>query len=434
MARGPITWRNITAPDNASSLAAMQSAQQSIGNAFDGLRQAFTDFQNARVERGTEDYLDALYSQYKTPDKLAAAIESGEINQLREQFGNRLDRRVAREAPANLLSQMLQQGTERAQYEDLMDARNQRGVITDMYRMASQGNFDGAMALLDSLDKALVNPDAIANAQGIYHAGKQDSRADTQLNEMLHHNAFNRGIAQRNQNLKELELAHKLQQAQQAQAKTAAQEQALGNALEAIDAIRKNSELAPETKARMEDGIYQNMMKEHGYDLATKLLAATSVGYSPATTNLQAQLLQASIDAEAREREDFYKRTARSVGGWDPITSAADITDIVKTHVLEKHAQPHLLTAVSKAVANRPTIMIDGEEVEVPLTKGIIIKSIQDAADSMGTKWYKPDAWSASDGAKAFEKALHKNIREQNYLDDYKRHLWYVTNPVSTDR
>lgn len=101
----PITWRNIEGPDPVRALAPFASAASTINDGFSGLKKSFDEYQTGVKNRNTEAFLDAL-SQFRTPEDLEAAMQSGLIDRLRQQHGNLINP-DAREAADKRLGLML---------------------------------------------------------------------------------------------------------------------------------------------------------------------------------------------------------------------------------------------------------------------------------------------------------------------------------------
>jgi hypothetical protein len=87
MARSPITWRNVAAPTFEGAADMMGQAQDSFTGAIKSLRDTKDTFERGRTDRNTQDFMAQL-QQYGTSEELAAAQQSGDIANLRGQFGN----------------------------------------------------------------------------------------------------------------------------------------------------------------------------------------------------------------------------------------------------------------------------------------------------------------------------------------------------------
>lgn len=95
----PLTWRTLAGPQFDPN----QTFQNAINNinqlGFGSVNKALTGYQQQEGELFNEDKaknqqaaIEALRSQYKTPEELQAAIANGAVNQLLDPMGNRVDR------------------------------------------------------------------------------------------------------------------------------------------------------------------------------------------------------------------------------------------------------------------------------------------------------------------------------------------------------
>jgi hypothetical protein len=150
----PITWQNINAPDLASASRPLEAAQRSFSTAFDGLGQLLTErqrigeqnWQNTRINN-TNAFLDKLMA-FRTPEELAAAQQSGALNQLRQQFGAQIDTAAIRGAEESRLNQLRTGVKQAGEYQDWSTDRAQAGTKDRIKSLIAAGKFDDANALL----------------------------------------------------------------------------------------------------------------------------------------------------------------------------------------------------------------------------------------------------------------------------------------------
>lgn len=90
----PITWRNVNGPDLRSGAAILGQAQQSFDKAFSGAQGVISDWQGIQegnqenqVRLNTEDFLNTINRRFQDPAALEQAQQSGELDALRQQFG-----------------------------------------------------------------------------------------------------------------------------------------------------------------------------------------------------------------------------------------------------------------------------------------------------------------------------------------------------------
>ena len=154
-----ITWRNVSGPTGATELNAMAGASRQIGGAFDGLQNALVNYQkeegrqfDQRKTDNTNAFLNALQSQYRTPEELDAAIKSGAVSQLQQQFGTEINHEQVRGAADNLLASRRQQGLAGMQYNNQVSADQAAPIKSRAQYLASIGDQAGAQAELQKLD------------------------------------------------------------------------------------------------------------------------------------------------------------------------------------------------------------------------------------------------------------------------------------------
>jgi hypothetical protein len=123
-----ITWQNVNAPSVGDPNRSMQGVQQSIGDIFSGLKEQLGAYrtnqdQNWQTgkENNTEAFLSALNSRYKTPEALAAAQASGELDAFKSSFGAQIDKAKTREAQDNRMGVLQQRGLAGIVYKDKVE-------------------------------------------------------------------------------------------------------------------------------------------------------------------------------------------------------------------------------------------------------------------------------------------------------------------------
>lgn len=123
----PITWQTINAPSLGDPNRSMQGVVQSIGDAFTPLREQLRAYQSNEArnwevgkDSNTEAFMAQLTSRYKTPQELAAAQASGELDQLRSSFGAQIDQARTREALDTRGSVLQKRDLDRRTYDNLV--------------------------------------------------------------------------------------------------------------------------------------------------------------------------------------------------------------------------------------------------------------------------------------------------------------------------
>jgi hypothetical protein len=155
----PITWRNVS--NQTPNVAPLfEGANRSFDRALGSLDNIITDRskrqdanQATRVDNNTQSFLDQL-SQYRTPEELQAAQESGAIDTLRQEYGRNIDRGVARNGANDQLNTLRTRETAEIEYQDKAREVAERDIKDQFGQLVNSGDFDGARSLLDSNELA----------------------------------------------------------------------------------------------------------------------------------------------------------------------------------------------------------------------------------------------------------------------------------------
>ena len=156
-----ITWRNVSGPTGAAELNAIAGASRQIGGAFDGLQNSLVNYQKEegrhfeqRKTDNTNAFLNALHSQYRTPEELDAAMKSGAINQLQQQYSGEIHSDQTRGAAEQRLTTLRQNTTAANQYEDqLRDRADSELVQKAMAHLAGGGKATDVLPSLQGTRK-----------------------------------------------------------------------------------------------------------------------------------------------------------------------------------------------------------------------------------------------------------------------------------------
>lgn len=156
-----ITWRNVSGPTGAAELNALAGASRQIGGAFDGLQNALVNYQKEegrqfeqRKTDNTNQFLNALHSQYRTPEELDAAIKSGAVNQLQAQYGNEINHEQVRGAADSLLATRRDQTRAGNEYEDQIRDRADHDLMQKaMAHVAGGGKAADVLGSLEGTRK-----------------------------------------------------------------------------------------------------------------------------------------------------------------------------------------------------------------------------------------------------------------------------------------
>lgn len=175
---GPITWQNVVGPSLADASRPLEVATNGFRNSFDQLgailaQRESVDAQNVLAQRqaNTQDFQDKLFSQFKSPEELAAGIKSGAVDALRAQYGNVIDRQAVRGAPEALLAQRYAQTQAANSFNDQQLDRAEMPIRDDIVSNIAMGKMDVA--------KQLLNENQVRNKAALYQA--LDTRGQTEV-------------------------------------------------------------------------------------------------------------------------------------------------------------------------------------------------------------------------------------------------------------
>ena len=142
-----ITWRNVNDSGTDSALRSLMAASSGVGNAFGALQGVVKDVEAAdkvafeqSKERNTNSFLDALQSRYTTPEAMQAAIASGEAEQFRQSFGNKINSSATRGAADARLTNLRQQGLADMQYNNQVADDADQAALSQAQAAALRGD------------------------------------------------------------------------------------------------------------------------------------------------------------------------------------------------------------------------------------------------------------------------------------------------------
>lgn len=154
----PITWRSLQGDSSTGAAAIMDSARSAFNDGFGALQGVLDKEQATAVanwdntkQNNTNQLMDK-YASYKSPEELAAAQASGELDALKAQFGNQYDAATVREMEGGLQQKLIERITAQNQYADDSLDRTQRGDVDAIKGMIAKRDFTGADAALERLE------------------------------------------------------------------------------------------------------------------------------------------------------------------------------------------------------------------------------------------------------------------------------------------
>lgn len=169
----PITWRNIETDTTRGAAGLMEVARRAFNDgigSFQGivddkneLGQANWDQQKAN---NTNAFLDRL-AQYKTPEELAAAQASGELQSLRQQFGSQVDANAIRGAEANQADVLMKRIAAQNQYTDDKTNRDARPLMEQYQGLLAKSDANGAAKFLADNQLAVDESGALQDLQNL---------------------------------------------------------------------------------------------------------------------------------------------------------------------------------------------------------------------------------------------------------------------------
>ena len=132
---GPITWRNVDAPNLGDPTRTLALAQNSINTAFDQFARPLqqmeqTNEQNWKVtkENNTNDVLNFL-SGFKTVEEAQAAIDSGAVQNMMSRMGAQVDQNKVRQAQMNVIPELQQRFTQGVAYSNAKATEAEKPIV-----------------------------------------------------------------------------------------------------------------------------------------------------------------------------------------------------------------------------------------------------------------------------------------------------------------
>ena len=183
----PITWRNIQGGNGAVEAGRLlNAAQNSVNTGLDKITDVFAQYREtdrANWENGKENntqaFLDRL-AQFRTPEELAAAQASGELDALKQQYGAQIDRGLIRDTEAGLQQKLIDRITAQNQYGDYNLDRSQRDQINETAMRAAKGD-PKAIEAMQAFQNNPYFTDYLKTNQGFLNEFNTNRREDTRL-------------------------------------------------------------------------------------------------------------------------------------------------------------------------------------------------------------------------------------------------------------
>lgn len=223
----PITWRNIESDTTRGAAGLMEVARRSLNDGFTGLQSTLeqrNEIQDqnweARKQTNTNAFLDRL-AQFKTPEELAAAQASGELQALRQQYGSQVDSAAIRDAESGLQQKLIERLTAQNQFADDTFNRNARPLMDEYQGYLARRDPAGAAKFLADNQLAVDESGALQSLQDLQKTlfsekmdqgqlavsqenlkinQRQDLRAQTQFDDQMNQTLLGRkvevGVAQ----------------------------------------------------------------------------------------------------------------------------------------------------------------------------------------------------------------------------------------------
>lgn len=189
----PITWRNLQGESSTGAAAIMESARGAFNDGF-GVLQGVLDKEKATAEanwdntkqNNTNQLMDK-YASYKSPEELAAAQASGELDTLKAQFGNQYDAAAVREMEGGLQQKLIERITAQNQYADDGLLRGQRGAMDEIGGLIADKKYGEARERLGANNYLNEAPQYAAIAAGErgdaeFTLGQQEKKSSIAVN------------------------------------------------------------------------------------------------------------------------------------------------------------------------------------------------------------------------------------------------------------
>jgi hypothetical protein len=151
---GPITWRNINAPDFSNSATLMQTGSQALQGGLDKLTQLGKDYQARQEqawEKGSERNRDAVISQIMGLKDMDAYNAFGEqLPGILDQYSGQIDRKAVMDAWMKQDNSIRDDAIGTEQYRNMLEAQTAKPIMDRFYEMIGKGQDKGAEAFINS--------------------------------------------------------------------------------------------------------------------------------------------------------------------------------------------------------------------------------------------------------------------------------------------
>lgn len=152
----PITWRNIEGDHTRGAASLFETARRALNDGMGNFK-SIVDSRNelnqqnwdTQKEVNTDQFLDRL-AQFKTPEELAAAQQSGQLQALKAQFGGQIDRDAVRDAEAQQADVLMRRIAAQNQYADDKTNRDARPLVDQFNSLIADNKLDEARKFLQS--------------------------------------------------------------------------------------------------------------------------------------------------------------------------------------------------------------------------------------------------------------------------------------------
>jgi hypothetical protein len=166
-----ITWRNVAGENLSRNVLPLMAAQDSFNKSFDMVDKALADRKQAQSAFNDNKFKDYLAS-FKTPDELQSAIDSGAVDQFRQQFGTQMDQNLARTGAQTALTTERDQANTAAAFQKQVQDRQAKPIF-DAYKTAAL-NKDQA-----TMDRLVADNPSLSWADTLGWARDAKQKADT---------------------------------------------------------------------------------------------------------------------------------------------------------------------------------------------------------------------------------------------------------------
>lgn len=155
-----LTWRNLAVPV-AGPESALEFASRAFNAGMNNFNRGLESYQTqqgdafqAAKAKNMQEFTDSLRSQFKTPEAYQAALQSGEIDRMRQQYGDRIDANAAMRLADSRLGTLRNEVLQTNDYNSTQQKFAAAPLIDQAKAYYAKGQFDkGDEVISGNVDK-----------------------------------------------------------------------------------------------------------------------------------------------------------------------------------------------------------------------------------------------------------------------------------------